>query len=213
MRHFGVLFFGTLLSAACASNPPPPVAASSDSVAQATNQPNVGPDFTPASNDGVAAAERTTPASGTVAKERVTPSAKPGSNDPGTWGGGNEGSGPTDTSTGNAAAAPMDPSRAAVAPDNTRINSRDANGSNSLTPMDQGPSAADRKMTQQIRQEVMKDKSLSFTAKNVKIITINGKVTLRGPVKSEAERTAIEATARRIAGSGAQVDSQLELAQ
>jgi osmotically-inducible protein OsmY len=56
----------------------------------------------------------------------------------------------------------------------------------------------------------MRDKSLSFTAKNVKIITINGKVTLRGPVKTEAERTAIEAAARGVAG-GEQVDSQLEV--
>ena len=59
----------------------------------------------------------------------------------------------------------------------------------------------------------MKDKSLSFTAKNVKIITIGGKVTLRGPVKSDAERAAIEAAARRAVGSGAQVDSQLEISK
>jgi len=56
----------------------------------------------------------------------------------------------------------------------------------------------------------MKDDSLSFTAKNVKIITVDGKVTLRGPVKSEAERSAIEAAARRVAGA-AQVDNQLEV--
>jgi osmotically-inducible protein OsmY len=59
----------------------------------------------------------------------------------------------------------------------------------------------------------MKNKSLSFTAKNVKIITINGKVTLRGPVISEAERSAVEADARRAAGSLAQVDSQLEISK
>ncbi len=59
----------------------------------------------------------------------------------------------------------------------------------------------------------MKDKSLSFTAKNVKVITINGKVTLRGPVKSEAERSSIEAAARRAAGGGARVDSQLEISK
>jgi len=56
----------------------------------------------------------------------------------------------------------------------------------------------------------MADGSLSFTAKNVKIITQNGKVTLRGPVNSQEERNAIEAAARKIAGSG-QVDNQLEV--
>jgi hyperosmotically inducible protein len=78
--------------------------------------------------------------------------------------------------------------------------------------MDQGTSEADRTMTQQIRQAVMRDKTLSFTAKNVKIITIRGKVTLRGPVKTEAERAAIEADARGVAG-GAQVESQLEISK
>ena len=76
--------------------------------------------------------------------------------------------------------------------------------------MDQGSSESDRKITQQIRQDLMKDKSLSFTAKNVKIITIDGKVTLRGPVKSDAERSAIEAAARRVTGN---VDSQLEISK
>jgi len=76
--------------------------------------------------------------------------------------------------------------------------------------MDQGSSEADRKITQQIRQDLMKDKSLSFTAKNVKIITVDGKVTLRGPVKSDAERSAIEAAARRVTGN---VDCQLEVSK
>jgi osmotically-inducible protein OsmY len=56
----------------------------------------------------------------------------------------------------------------------------------------------------------MKDDSLSFTAKNVKIITVSGKVTLRGPVKTTQERAAIEAAARRIAGA-TQVDNQIEV--
>jgi len=227
MRHLGVLFFATLLSAACASNPPPPPEASSETVAQATNQPHVGPDFAPVSNDGVATARTsgtdtalgtgtTTGTTATSTSGGVNPSngVSPSTGvNPANNRSGNEGSASNDTGSGNAAAAPMDSPRTAVAPDNTRINSRDANGGKALTPMDQGPSEADRKLTQQIREAVMKDKSLSFTAKNVKIITINGKVTLRGPVKSEAERTAIEAAARRVAGNGALVDSQLELAR
>ena len=56
----------------------------------------------------------------------------------------------------------------------------------------------------------MKDGSLSFTAKNVKIITINGKVTLRGPVKTDQERAAIEAAAKQVAGA-TQVDNQIEV--
>ena len=95
--------------------------------------------------------------------------------------------------------------------DNSAINQRDRN-SDALTPMNQGTSQEDRSITMRIRQAVMHDGSLSFTAKNVKIITINGKVTLRGPVKTDAERTAIEPAARNVAGS-AQVDSQLEVSK
>jgi len=78
--------------------------------------------------------------------------------------------------------------------------------------MDQGKSEADRKVTQQIRQAIVKDSSLSFTAKNVKIITQNGKVVLRGPVKTDAEKASIEAAARKVAGDG-QVQSLLEVSK
>jgi hyperosmotically inducible protein len=93
-------------------------------------------------------------------------------------------------------------------PDNTAVNERDRSSS-ALTPMDQGNSESDRKMTQQIRKSVMGDKSLSFTAKNVKIITKNGMVTLRGPVKSDAEKASIDASARQAAGD--HIDNQLEV--
>ena len=96
-----------------------------------------------------------------------------------------------------------------AAPDNTKVNQRDTNAS-ALTPMDQNNNSADLKITQQIRQAVMADGSLSFTAKNVKIITQGGKVTLRGPVKTDQERSNIEAAARKIAGV-TQVDNQLEV--
>jgi hyperosmotically inducible protein len=76
--------------------------------------------------------------------------------------------------------------------------------------MDQGGSQSDRNTTQRIRQAVVKDSSLSFTAKNVKIITINGKVTLRGPVKTDQERAAIETAAKRVAGE-TQIDNQIEV--
>ena len=97
----------------------------------------------------------------------------------------------------------------AAAPYNTKVNKRDTNGA-ALTPPDQQENETDLKITQQIRQAVMADNSLSFTAKNVKIITQNGKVTLRGPVNTAQERSAIEAAARKVAGT-AQVDNQIEV--
>lgn len=93
-------------------------------------------------------------------------------------------------------------------PDNTKVNERDRNAA-ALTPIDQGNNETDLKMTQQIRQAVMANDSLSFTAKNVKIITNGGKVTLRGPVKTAAERDAIDAAARKVAGT--RVDNQIEV--
>ena len=99
-------------------------------------------------------------------------------------------------------------SAAGTEPDNTAVNERDQDD-RTLTPTDQGGSEGDRKITQRIRQAVMRDDSLSFTAKNVKIITIDGKVTLRGPVKSQQERAAIGAAAKQVAG--ARVDNQLEV--
>lgn len=96
-----------------------------------------------------------------------------------------------------------------VAADNTKKNERDRQDA-ALTPIDQGNNETDLKITQKIRQAVMADGSLSFTAKNVKIITTGGKVTLRGPVKSDAERAAIETAAKNVAGAG-QVDNQIEV--
>lgn len=70
-------------------------------------------------------------------------------------------------------------------PDNTEINKRDRN-ERALTPMDQSGSKADRKITQAIRKSIMKQE-LSTNAKNVKVITRNGAVTLRGPVDDQSE--------------------------
>lgn len=98
---------------------------------------------------------------------------------------------------------------AARSPDNTAVNKRDRNDS-TLTPMDQGESDGDVKMTQDIRRAVMDNDQLSFSAKNVKIITRNGKVTLRGTVPTSRERTAIQDAAKALAGASA-VDNQLEV--
>jgi hyperosmotically inducible protein len=93
--------------------------------------------------------------------------------------------------------------------DNTRVNKRDRGGA-TLTPMDQSNDHGDLTITQDIRKAVMADSSLSFSAKNVKIITQGGKVTLRGAVKSDQERKAIDDSARKVAGAG-NVDNQLEV--
>lgn len=94
--------------------------------------------------------------------------------------------------------------------DNTGKNARDR-GDDTLTPIDQGGSAADREITAKIRQAIVKDDELSIQAQNVKIITIDGAVTLRGPVKSASEKAAIAAKAQQIAGAK-RVDNQLEIA-
>jgi len=69
------------------------------------------------------------------------------------------------------------------APDNTTVNQRDRNP-NEPTADQQKNNPSDRDITQQVRQAIIKDKSLSTYAHNVKVITQNGQVTLKGPVQS-----------------------------
>lgn len=96
-----------------------------------------------------------------------------------------------------------------VQPDNTEINVRDRDGK-TLTPENQSYSKEDVLITKKIRRALMKDKDLSIAAKNVKIITVDGKVTLRGPVTSKSEKKGICAKAKEIAGKDS-VDDQLEI--
>jgi hypothetical protein len=96
-------------------------------------------------------------------------------------------------------------------PDNTTRNVRDRDSS-MLTPLDQGNSQADIDTTAQIRKEILATDGMSMNAKNVKIITMNGHVTLRGPVNSEDEKHQIGDIANRIAQSS-NVDNQLEVTQ
>lgn len=99
----------------------------------------------------------------------------------------------------------------AVQPDNSAVNARDGN-KDTPTAADQTGAPADLEMTRRIRQAVVQDDTLSVGAQNVKIITIAGRVTLRGPVKSDAERTLIAGKANDIAGA-TNVDNQLEVKQ
>jgi hyperosmotically inducible protein len=94
-------------------------------------------------------------------------------------------------------------------PDNTKTNERDRSGETKASG-DQSNSSADLKVTQAIRQALMKDGELSTTAKNIKIITANGQVTLRGPVQTAQEKAKVDQIARSAAG-GAQIADQLDI--
>jgi hyperosmotically inducible periplasmic protein len=100
---------------------------------------------------------------------------------------------------------------AAVAADNTGRNERDRSGA-TKTPVDQAENEADRTVTQEIRQAITADDSISTNGKNVKIVTVDGVVTLRGPVKSSTEKANIGNKARKVAGVK-KVDNQLEIAK
>ena len=93
--------------------------------------------------------------------------------------------------------------------DNTATNERDRSGE-TQTSGDQSNSSADLKITQAVRQALMKDSELSITAKNIKVITSNGQVTLRGPVKTAQEKAKINQLASSAAG-GARIDDQLDV--
>ena len=96
-----------------------------------------------------------------------------------------------------------------VEPDNTARNVHDRDN-RTLTPMNQGNSQADIDTTAQIRKEIIAADGMSTNAKNVKIITMDGHVTLRGPVNSADEKSQIGDIANRIA-QAANVDNQLEV--
>jgi hyperosmotically inducible protein len=93
--------------------------------------------------------------------------------------------------------------------DNTRVNKRDRNDT-TRTPGDQSEAKSDLQITKEIRQAVVGDSSLSFNAKNVKIVTDDGKVILRGSVATGDERSTIESYARQVAGAG-HVDNQIDI--
>ncbi len=93
--------------------------------------------------------------------------------------------------------------------DNTAKNVRDRDD-RTATPMDQGGSEGDRTITAEIRKQITDSDALSMNAKNVKIITQDGVVTLRGPVKTAQEKTTVAGIARKQAGVK-RVDDQLEV--
>jgi hyperosmotically inducible protein len=93
--------------------------------------------------------------------------------------------------------------------DNTKVNERDRSKTEP-TADQQKENTSDRDITQKIRQAIIKDKTLSSYAHNVKIITRNGMVTLKGPVRSDEEKKSVEAKATAVAGEN-MVTSQLDV--
>jgi hyperosmotically inducible protein len=86
-----------------------------------------------------------------------------------------------------------------VKPDNTKVNQRDRNKAE-VTADQQSNAKQDRELTREIRRAIIKDKSLSSYAHNIKIISRDGMVTLKGPVKSSAERRSVLSKAQAITG-------------
>jgi len=87
------------------------------------------------------------------------------------------------------------------APDNTKVNQADRDKT-TPTAGSAKNNTNDREIMQKIRKAVMDEKTLSTYAHNVKIISQDGKVTLRGPVRSEEEKKTIEQKATDVAGAG-----------
>jgi hyperosmotically inducible periplasmic protein len=83
--------------------------------------------------------------------------------------------------------------------DNTKVNQRDRNAAEP-TADQQKENQSDRDLTKQVRRSLVDDKSLSTYAHNVKVIAQNGKVTLKGPVRSEEEKAAVLSKAAEVAG-------------
>ena len=93
-------------------------------------------------------------------------------------------------------------------PDNTGVNKRDRNPSEA-TADQQKMNAADRSLAAKIRKSVMADKALSTYAHNVKIISQDGTVTLKGPVRSDDEVTSLVSKATEVTGDAGKVVNQL----
>jgi hyperosmotically inducible periplasmic protein len=100
-----------------------------------------------------------------------------------------------------ALALAQEPAGQQPAPDNTKVNERDRS---------KDEPTADQQKDNRSDQDIMKDKSLSTYAHNVKIITQNGQVTLKGPVRSEDEKKTVETKAIEVAGEN-KVTSQLDI--
>jgi hyperosmotically inducible periplasmic protein len=94
--------------------------------------------------------------------------------------------------------------------DNTKVNQRDR-APDAVTADQQKENTSDREITQKIRRALVEDKTLSTYAHNVKVVAQDGRVTLKGPVRTEDEKKAVEAKAIEVTGAG-RVTNQLTIA-
>ncbi len=104
----------------------------------------------------------------------------------------------------------QNPEATDLEPDNTRVNARDMDSAEPTADQQQ-QNATDLELTQRIRQSVMADESFSTYAKNIKIISQNGRVTLKGPVASDDEKTSIVAMAVAATGDATKVTDQISV--
>jgi len=123
------------------------------------------------------------------------------------FGGCDNSNSPSSRPTAAPANPPANPSN--VPADNTGKNQRDREPE-AKTPIDQDEDQADVNTTAEIRKEILAQENMSVNARNAKVMTAKGKVTLRGPVDSDAERDTIAGIAEKVAGKD-NVDNQLEV--
>jgi hyperosmotically inducible protein len=114
-----------------------------------------------------------------------------------------------DTATESATTSSLTNGVVANEADNTGLNSRDKSD-HTLTPQKQSNSESDIETLAAVRRAIVDDESLSTSAHNVKILVVNGSVTLRGPVKNANEKARIEELTRRVAGV-LNIDNQLDI--
>jgi hyperosmotically inducible protein len=99
------------------------------------------------------------------------------------------------------------------APTATNPDNSAKNKAHTTTADQQSEASSDRLLTQKIRKSIIADKSLSTYGHNVKIITKDGAVTLKGPVNSDEEKQSIAAKAAEAAGGADKVTNQLTVKQ
>ncbi|MDQ6647413.1 MAG: BON domain-containing protein [Pseudomonadota bacterium] len=115
----------------------------------------------------------------------------------------------TATATLAQQSAPSSASPRSVSVDNSGVNKRDRS-SHTKKPTDQPNDKSDIHLAAAVRRAVVKDKSLSMSAHNVKLVAAQGAVTLRGPVKSVDEKNRVEADVKRVSGVSS-VNNQLDV--
>ena len=106
--------------------------------------------------------------------------------------------------------AQQDANSSAMPADNTKVNQRDRDKAQP-TADQQKEAKSDRQIAAEIRRSIIKDKSLSTYAHNVKVIVKDGAVTLKGPVRSDEEKQSLESKAGEVAGAD-KITNQIEVA-